>query len=72
MSISNASTSNVIGPALLKILGISSEKCRKATITIEAGCIVVVDVEYHGGVIDNEGLAELETVMDSYGIVKLD
>ena len=63
-------SSNVIGPELLKILGISSEELIKAVITIEAGKCVIIACEYVGGLDMDKDPIELKRIMKQYEVVE--
>lgn len=52
---------------LLEILGVPSKNVRKAVITMEVDCLVVVDVEVYAGKLNDDG--QLDVLMQSYELV---
>ena len=70
--VSRTFSSDEIGPLILKILGISVERCREAQINIKAGHAVTVDVEYFASMDINPNTTELETMVKKFSLVEVD
>jgi hypothetical protein len=63
----NCASSNDIGTKLLKTLGVQSERVRKATITMEVDCALMVTVEVYAEQLDDKG--ELAILLKNYKLV---
>jgi hypothetical protein len=63
-------TSNAVGPAVCKILGIDEKNVTEITISMKAGCVVQITVRRFVGV--DEVTNIVRTVAENYVLVKRD
>lgn len=61
---------DTVGMEILKLLGVPSERCRRATIRIEAGGFITVDAEYYSSMEPDPDTGDLETELKRFGLVE--
>lgn len=69
-AVRHAASSNADGIAILNMLGVPSERVRKAVITIDVDCAVVVEVEMYAAEPSDDG--ELAVVLKNYKLLPVD
>lgn len=63
------SSSDIIGPKILNMLGIQVDRCIRATIHIEALKSITVEAEYYPDVDPNYDTDEIELLMKNFTVI---